>query len=174
MTRSPEVRFGLCFAGGVVLLLWLTREPAPFPVIDELRRSLVGIQTALAAGMLRGVGQDVLGSGTILAGPRFRCEVGSGCSGLQALVLAWAAVLAFPAPFRARFLGWLLLTSAVIGVNLLRISGLWLAGAYRPDLFDLGHVYLGQVLIILATAALWWSWASRQPVVPRSTGDVAA
>lgn len=174
MTRSPEMRFGLGFAGGVVLLLWLTREPAPFPMIDDLRHSLVGIQTAVAAGMLRVFGQDVLGSGTILAGPRFRCEVGSGCSGLQALVLAWAAVLAFPAPVRARLFGCLLLTPAVIAVNLLRISGLWLAGAYRPELFDLGHVYLGQVLIILATAALWWAWASRQPAVPRPTGGVAA
>lgn len=161
MRISAELRFGVLFLGGFAVLSWLTRDPPPLPVIAGLIRHLTEGQTIAAAGALRLVGQDVGSHGTLLSGARFSCEVGSGCSGLQALILAWAAILAFPVAPRARLAGFFALTPAILLVNIGRIVGLWLAGAHRPDLFDLGHVYVGQVVIILITAGLWWTWARR-------------
>lgn len=174
MRITPEVRFGALFVVGFVTLAWIFRDPSPLPGAAALQRGLVVGQTRLAAGVLELVGQQIGAAGNLLSGPRFTCEVGSGCSGLQALMMAWAAVLAFPASLRARLLGVALLTPAIVAVNLLRIIGLWLAGAYRPELFDLGHVYLGQVAVILSTAGLWWSWASRQSPGGRPVGAAPA
>lgn len=107
------------------------------------------------------LGQDVRMEGTVIRGERFAVNIRNGCNGIETLLIFAAAVLAFPAPWRARLLG--LAAGAVLIqlVNLLRVVALYLTGAYLPELFDASHTVVWQTLVVLFGVLLWVLWADR-------------
>jgi exosortase H (IPTLxxWG-CTERM-specific) len=110
---------------------------------------------------LRLLGQDVTVHGTLLRSPRFAVNVRNGCNGIEAWLIFLAAVLAFPAPARARLQGLAVGAVAIQAVNLVRVVALFLTGVYSPRLFDASHTVVWQSLVILASVVLWIVWARR-------------
>lgn len=97
---------------------------------------------------------------TEIISPRARVEIMKGCEGSDVVLLAVAALLAFPLPL-FRKLGGLLVAAALIYiVNLVRIISLFFALAYRPQWFDLLHGVIWQTLIILLVAAFFLVWTT--------------
>jgi exosortase H (IPTLxxWG-CTERM-specific) len=107
------------------------------------------------------LGQDVQMQGTIIRGRLFAVNIRNGCNGIEAMLIFLAAVLAFPAPWKARLLGLALGIVAIQAVNLVRVVVLYLTGAYFPAWFDASHTVIWQTVVILFSVLLWILWANR-------------
>lgn len=111
---------------------------------------------------IRVVGQDILG--------RYGLRIIRSCDAMEAVILFSAAVLAFPAPWRRRFIGLAVGTLAIITVNVLRICSLYYVGVYREAQFEFYHMEVWP-LVLVGTAGLafviWsrWTQQTRQPRV---------
>lgn len=124
-----------------------------------------GVAQASGAA-LKLLGQDIRMQGSMILSERFSVNIMNGCNGVEAMLIFFAAVLAFPAPWRARLAGLALGLVAIQLVNLVRVVALYLTGAYLPDFFDTSHTVVWQTLVILSGVLLWIFWASRF-AVPR-------
>jgi exosortase/archaeosortase family protein len=77
-----------------------------------------------------------------------------------------AAVLAYPATWRAKAVGALLGFVVILVVNLFRVSVLFLIGLYFQEIFHETHVYVAQALVVCVAVALWLFWATRLADAP--------
>jgi exosortase H (IPTLxxWG-CTERM-specific) len=158
----PEARFLVLFllilGGAFALLSWS-------PVNDHVIEPFTGGIAKASGVALRAIGQPVTQVGTSLRSPRFAVNIRNGCNGVEAMVILLAAIVAFPAPWKARLLGLAIGAVAIQIVNLVRVVALFLTGAYLPRFFDTSHTVVWQTLVILAAVLTWILWAQR--VVPR-------
>jgi len=93
-----------------------------------------------------------------------------GCDALEPSALFIAAVLAFPAPVLLKIAGILIGTFCLLFLNLVRIVSLFLIGVYYPDVFDVLHLDIWQILFILLTLVFFLIWL--QWITPRRTLEV--
>lgn len=107
------------------------------------------------------IGQDISVQGAIIRSSRFAVNIKNGCNGVETMIIFLAAVLAFPAGWKARGIGLVLGMIAIQAVNLVRVVALFLTGAYFPQLFDSSHTVVWQTIVILFGVLLWIFWASR-------------
>jgi exosortase H (IPTLxxWG-CTERM-specific) len=155
---GPEARFLIVFllvlGGSFALLAWT-------PVNDHVVEPFTGLVARASGVALDLLGQDVTRTGTVLRSPRFGVNIKNGCNGLEAMVILLAAIVAFPATWRARLAGLALGAVGIQLVNLLRVVALFLTGAYWPRFFDASHTVVWQSLVILAAVLIWILWAQR-------------
>lgn len=133
-----------------------------------------GAVARVSGWMLAVMGQDVTLRGTQILSPRFSVNIENGCNGLEAMLIFLAAVLSFPASWKARGIGLALGLVAIQGVNLVRVVALFLTGAYLPSFFDASHTVVWQTIVILASILLWLYWASRFAGRPAAPGEEPA
>lgn len=107
------------------------------------------------------IGQDITQNGTVIRSDRFAVNIRNGCNGVETMIIFVAAVIAFPAPWKARLIGLVLGILAIQAVNLIRVVALFLTGAYFPKLFDSSHTVIWQTIVILCGVLLWIYWANR-------------
>lgn len=119
-----------------------------------------GVAQASGA-VLKLLGQDIRMQGSMIVSERFSVNILNGCNGVEAMLIFFAAVVAFPARWGARLAGLALGLAAIQLINLLRVVALYLTGAYLPRFFDTSHTVLWQTLVILAGVLLWIFWAGR-------------
>jgi exosortase/archaeosortase family protein len=169
-SAAPIIRFVAFFGIGYLLLHWLASGSGPLPAVNTAIQELTVVQTMAAEQLLRLVGEPVRRDGDLLMGAAFSCEVGEGCNGMSALNLVLAGILSFPALPRRKLAGLLLLVPAVFAINIFRIAGLYWTGVHHPSFFNMAHVYVGQVLVIIVTVVLWWFWIAwnSRPLVASS------
>ena len=112
------------------------------------------------------IGQDIEMEGTVIRNKRFAVNVRNGCNGVETMIIFLAAVLAFPASWKARGVGLALGLVAIQAINLVRVVALFMTGAYFPKFFDSSHTVVWQTVVILFGVLLWVFWANRyaQPI----------
>ena len=155
------VRFVLLLGAGFALVSW---RPVNDAVVEPFTRWVAG-----ASGMaLDLLGQDVERRGTSLSNERFAVNIKNGCNGVETMVIFLAAVLAFPARWKARLGGLALGLVAIQAINLVRVVALFLTGAYLPRLFDTSHTVVWQTIVILCGVLLWIFWAGRSAGAPKA------
>lgn len=137
-------------------------------VNDHVIEPFTGGIARVSGATLDLLGQDVRMQGTIIRGRRFAVNIRNGCNGVEAMLIFLAAVLAFPAPWRARLVGLAIGVVAIQAVNLVRVVALFLTGAYFPSWFDASHTVIWQTIVILFSVLLWILWANRLGA-PRET-----
>ena len=96
----------------------------------------------------------------------FAISIESGCNGVEATIVLTAAVIAFPATWRQRFVAILLGFLAIQFANNLRIISLFYLGQWNMDVFTWIHLYLWPVLImidVLVVFILYLRYLSKQP-----------
>lgn len=130
-------------------------------VNDHVIEPFTGGVARVSGATLDLLGQDVRMQGTIIRGRKFAVNIRNGCNGVEAMLIFLAAVLAFPAPWRARLAGLALGVVAIQAVNLVRVVALYLTGAYFPSWFDASHTVVWQTVVILFSVLLWILWANR-------------
>jgi exosortase H (IPTLxxWG-CTERM-specific) len=162
----PQLQFILKFFGLLVLFyLIVAPEPVDRAVIAPATRGI----TAASTAVLKVVGQQVQRTGTVIHGAKFAVDIKNGCNGIEAVVFLCAAILAFPAPWRARGLG---LLASIVGIqvlNIIRIAVLYLIGVYDRPLFDMFHLGVWQSIIFGAAVLIFLTWTRRvQPHVVAS------
>ena len=151
------LRFTLLCTLFLFAAVWLEPHLAPLCRATAVQ---VGALLSLAGGM-----PHVRGDLITLSG--FTVRIVTECTPLYACLLYCAFVLAQPSSWQRTLAGLLLGVAVIAAANLLRITLVTVAGTVvAPILFDILHVYLGQVamLILVVAAALFWlRWSSDAP-----------
>lgn len=117
---------------------------------------------------------DVLASGNVIRDKTtgFGVRIERGCNGLEAVIILFSALFAFPAPFKYKVLGFVIGFFAIQGLNLVRIISLFYMGQWNYTAFEWFHLYLWQALIILDALVVWLVWLRRLPAYKRKhNGD---
>ena len=134
-------------------------QVTPFVDREFVAPFILGI-TAAPSLLIEIFGGSVDIFGDILRSPisGFAVKVDNGCSGLEAVILICAAVLAFPTTWKLRLIGVLGCSAAILGVNLIRIISLFYIGQYSMKWFEWAHLYAWDILIMVdgVIAILLW------------------
>ena len=104
----------------------------------------------------------------------FAIMVANGCSGLEAVILLVAGILAFPATLRQRIIGCIAGTMTIVTLNLLRIISLYYLGQYSQTWFDWAHFYAWDNLIMIDALVAFFLWVRWLPPYQRSRHASAA
>ncbi len=98
----------------------------------------------------------------------FAVSIEPGCNGVEALIILFAAMFAFPAPLKNKLIGFGIGFIAIQALNLIRIISLFYMGQWNMTWFNWFHLYLWQALIILDALVVWLIWLRTLP--PPSRG----
>jgi len=91
----------------------------------------------------------------------FRILIGWGCEGAEGMLILVAAIWAFQMSVRKKIWGSLIGLFILYVFNLIRIVVLYYLLKYKPDVFDMTHVYIGQILLILIAFIFFILWTSK-------------
>ncbi len=157
-SHAPSwLRFALFCTLFLLTVLWLEPHLAPLCRL-----------TAAQVGTLLGLAElTPLVQGDLITIPGFTVRIVTECTPLYACLLYGAFVLAQPASWGRTLAGLLLGVIIISATNLLRISLITAIGPLVSSLvFDILHVYLGQVamlVLVLAAALGWMRWSVGGP-----------
>jgi len=93
----------------------------------------------------------------------FGVRIERGCNGVEALIILFAAIFSFPAPFKNKIIGFVIGFFAIQVLNLVRIISLFYLGQWNQVAFEWFHLYLWQALIILDALVVWLIWLRTLP-----------
>src|SRR4029079_875721 len=93
----------------------------------------------------------------------FAVSIEAGCNGIEATIVLVAAIFAFPAPWRERFVGLVAGIVAVQGLNIVRVISLFYLGQWNMKVFEWAHLYVWQALIMLDVMLVWRLWVRTLP-----------
>ncbi|KAF0219903.1 MAG: hypothetical protein FD174_1627 [Geobacteraceae bacterium] len=149
---SVGVRFAL-----LCLLLYAVAVVLPDSFYAPLNRATASL-AAWCIGLFGGHA-DVAGEIISLNG--FRVRIIDECTAVYSIVVFGAFVASTPASLRARLAGLSLGAALLCSANIVRIAAVTIVGAKIPWLFELFHIYLGQIvmlILVIATALIWLRW----------------
>ncbi|HDZ89456.1 MAG TPA: hypothetical protein ENH37_02135 [Deltaproteobacteria bacterium] len=159
-SNRKEIRFFLLFISLFVALqaLHYVVYPATVPLFvhklnAEASSAIINIITPEERSFVEG--ERSIRSGS------FRVRIIGGCEGTEGMLLLVAAMWAFEMSIKRKILGSLIGCFVVYLANLIRIVVLYYCLKYKPDLFDLVHIYIGQILIIFIALIFFIAWAGK-------------
>ena len=128
---------------------------------------------AVSAGLVEVFDPGVVADGKLLqsGSTGFAVSIEAGCNGVEATIVLVAAILAFPAPWKRKLLGFSIGIAAVQGLNIIRVISLFYLGQWSFDAFDFAHQYVWQALIMLDVLIVWLLWVR---TLPRAASASAA
>jgi exosortase H (IPTLxxWG-CTERM-specific) len=88
----------------------------------------------------------------------FGVSIEPGCNGIEACIVLFAAVMAYPSSWRQKASGIAVGFFAIQGLNVLRVISLFYLGQWSTDVFNFAHEYLWQGLIMLDVLVVWLLW----------------
>jgi len=147
----------LAYFGAMLALYFLVPDAM---LKDVLYPSLFGEPAAALIGW-QWPEEAVAAASNRLTSARAALEIVRFCDGSGVLFIVIAAVLAFPASWRARVLGTLLGAALVYALNLLRLGGLYFVAAYHQPWFQALHTYFIPTLMIVLVALFYLGWLAR-------------
>jgi len=171
-SRLVLLRVAALFVGILVALFVLELTP-------PVQRLLVEPWTAgvaqISAVLMRAFDPAVLASGTMLMNTNtgFAIAILPGCTGIEAIIVLTAAMLAFPAPWKYRAVGIAVGVILIQALNLVRVVSLFLLGQFDRDLFEWAHLYAWQALIMLDALVVWILWLRALPATPTARPNPA-
>ena len=120
----------------------------------------LNLMTAQAsAAMLSGMGFPMVQEQTLLThAAGFSGDIDYACTALIPATLLAAAILPWPASWQWRLMGVLVGTALVILLNQLRIVSLVFLGVRESAWFDVAHLWLWPVALMLVTVSYWYGW----------------
>lgn len=161
-------RFFLLF---VVILIALFGVEILQAVQDLVILPFTGLIADVSVGIIKAFDAEVAASGKVIRSLRtgFAVSIEPGCNGVEAVIILFAAIFAFPASLRYKLLGFGIGFFAIQALNLVRIISLFYLGQWNHTLFEWFHLYLWQALIILDALVVWLIWLRYLPTpAPRA------
>jgi exosortase/archaeosortase family protein len=161
--RSPALRFAVTFAALAVVLFGAYAFPyKEFGVSEGWLQAYLRAYARVAGGVLHIFDPRVVVDGNVVNG-RTALSIVKTCDAMEANLLFLAAVLAFPAGqggtgahrWRRKLLVALAGVIAISALNVTRICSLYVIGVHFPSAFELFHVELWPLLLIVAAAGLF-------------------
>jgi len=99
--------------------------------------------------------------GNTIGSGGFSIRIAQGCEGTEGILLIIAALGAFSMGIKQKISGMLVGTLVIYVSNLVRITTLYYTLKYKPGMFDLIHVYVGQTFIILIGVFFFIAWINK-------------
>lgn len=155
--REPMTRFVLIFAALLIssfvfyLLPW-GQDYMATPITSAVAKVSVTVMMLFDKNVVSqgiAIHDSVTGQGI---------EVVAGCNGMEAVIILFASVFAFPATFRQKCAGFLAGFFAIHSLNIVRIVSLYYLARYSMTWFEWFHLYVWQMLIILDALVVWLLW----------------
>ena len=114
----------------------------------------------ISTWIIRLFDDDAISTGKVIrsAANGFAVSIERGCNGVEALIILFAAIFAFPAPLKHKLVGFLVGFVAIQALNLVRIISLFYLGQWSMVWFEWFHLYLWQALIIIDALVVWLLW----------------
>lgn len=131
------------------------------PVYAWLLPSYLHTVALLAQALSRCFGEVGEVVGATLRAPAYAVTVSPACSAVELAGFIVAAVLAFPSPWRAKVSGVVLGMIFIAGLNVARVTSLFLVGLHARASFDMVHDDLWAVLFILGATFFVGLWIAR-------------
>lgn len=130
------------------------------PVQQHVILPFTAILAKISVGLISLFDADAIASGKVIrsATTGLGVSIEPGCNGVEACIILFAGVMAYPAPLRLKLAGLAIGFVAIQGLNLIRIISLYYLAAYDSSLFDFFHFYLWQALIMLDVLVVWLLW----------------
>lgn len=124
-----------------------------------------GVLADISAFLIKAFDSDVISHGVIIQSQSngFAVAIAPGCDGIEAVIILVSAILAFPSPWKHKFVGIAIGFVAIQALNLVRIISLFYLGQWSETWFDWFHLYLWQALIVLDALAVWLVWLRYLP-----------
>jgi len=134
-----------------------------------------GVLADISAYLIMMFDSNVHAEGVIIQSTTngFAVAIAPGCDGIEAVIILVAALVAFPSPWKHKFIGILIGFFCIQALNLVRIISLFYMGQWSQVAFDWFHLYLWQALIVLDALAVWLIWLRYLPKTPRRSAPAA-
>ena len=167
-TALGNIRFFVIFS---VLLVGLFTLEILQPVEKHFILPFTSLIADISVWLVSAFDENVIATGNIIrdATSGFGVRIERGCNGLEAVIILFAAMFAFPAPLKSKLLGFVIGFFAIQLLNLVRIISLFYLGQWNYVAFEWFHLYLWQALIILDALVVWLIWLRR---LARTKGGV--
>jgi exosortase H (IPTLxxWG-CTERM-specific) len=135
----------------ILLLVALFTLEMLVPVQEHVILPFTELLARLSAAIILPFDDSAIAYGKILQfkDTGFAVSIEAGCNGVEATIVLIAAVVAFPANWRARLLAIGLGFIAIQVMNLARIISLFYLGNWNIEFFSWIHLYLWPALIML-------------------------
>jgi exosortase H (IPTLxxWG-CTERM-specific) len=135
----------------VVILVTLFTIEMLVPVQEHVIVPFTSLLARISAALILPFDSSVLAYGKVLQfkDTGFAVSIEAGCNGVEATIVLIAAVIAFPASWRARIVAIILGFLAIQVMNLARIISLFYLGNWNMEFFEWIHLYLWPALIML-------------------------
>lgn len=135
----------------IVILVALFTIEMLNPVQEHVIVPFTSLLARISAAMILPFDSSVLAYGKVLQfkDTGFAVSIEAGCNGVEATIVLIAAVIAFPASWRARIAAIILGFLAIQVMNLARIISLFYLGNWNMEFFEWIHLYLWPALIML-------------------------
>ena len=129
----------------------------------------------ICAGLVTWFDSTATAAGKVLwnAQTGFGVSIEPGCNGIEACIVLFAAVIAFPSTWRHKLVGLAAGFVAVQGLNVVRVISLFYLGQWNTQVFNFAHEYLWQALIMLDVLVVWLLWVRAGSKSPESSGPPA-
>jgi len=159
----------------VVVLLTLFTIEMLVPVQEHVILPFTTALAHISAALVLPFDDSVVAYGKILQfrDTGFAVSIEAGCNGIEATIVLIAAVIAFPAGWRARLAAIGLGFLAIQLMNLLRIISLFYLGNWNTNMFTWIHLYLWPALImldVLIVFIVYLRYLSRPQAAPETAG----
>jgi exosortase H (IPTLxxWG-CTERM-specific) len=160
------LRFSILF---IVLLLSLFTIEVLKPVQDHVILPFTAVLADISVFLIELFDSGVESSGKVIRDLQsgFAVSIEPGCNGVEALIILFAAIFAFPASLKHKLIGFGIGFLAIQSLNLVRIISLFYMGQWNMTWFNWFHLYLWQALIILDALVVWLIWLRMLPPRPR-------
>jgi len=164
-------RFVITF---VIVLVALFSLEMLNPVQEHLVVPFTTMLAKISAALISPFDNGVIAYGKVLQfkDTGFAVSIEAGCNGVEATIVLIAAVVAYPASWKARISAIALGFLAIQVLNIARIISLFYLGDWDIDIFSWVHLYLWPSLImldVLVVFIVYLRYLSRKP----SGGDNA-
>jgi exosortase H (IPTLxxWG-CTERM-specific) len=135
----------------IVILVALFTIEMLNPVQEHVIVPFTSLLARISAAMILPFDSSVIAYGKVLQfkDTGFAVSIEAGCNGVEATIVLIAAVIAFPASWRARIAAIILGFLAIQVMNLARIISLFYLGNWNMEFFEWIHLYLWPALIML-------------------------
>ena len=119
-----------------------------------------GLLAKMSAWLITPFDPDMVAYGKVLQSKRsgIGVSIEPGCNGIEACIILFAAIIAFPSTLKQKIGGIILGFVAIQALNLVRIISLFYLAGWNHDWFEFAHLYLWQVLIMLDVIVVWLLW----------------
>ena len=163
------VRFTILF---IVIVITLFTLELYEPVRHAVILPFTGYLATVSSAIMHIFDADVASTADVIRSKSTgqAVRIAAGCNGVEAVIVLFAAIFAFPSSFKHKLYGFALGFFAIQLLNIVRIISLFYLLQWDKNWFDWFHLYLWQALIILDALIVWLIWLR---YLPKNNAPVA-